>query len=90
MAPSKTPGQSNAASDKFLKKDAAAHGTGAPNAPGHTELPAPGERPVASDSGHTDVGVEPGTTQRGEKGIHGEPAVDGGLSSGNAGKSGVN
>lgn len=106
MPHSKTPGQSNAASDKFLKKDAegtmspaslvpshfsysahlilalhghceyvidtfTAHGTGAPNAPAHKEQPAPGERPVASDSGNSNVGVDPSANQRGEKGIGG-------------------
>jgi len=70
---SKTPG-GQAASDKFLKKDAEKHGLGAPNAPGHTEGSAPGEKPVASDSGNTRVGVESGTNQPGEKGIGG-PAV---------------
>jgi len=65
--PTKTPG-GQAASDKFLKKDAAAHGLGAENAPGHTEGTAPGEKPVASDSYTSTVGVEAGTNQPGEKG----------------------
>ncbi|KAF2266195.1 hypothetical protein CC78DRAFT_531849 [Lojkania enalia] len=65
MPHSKTPGRSNAASDKFLKKDAQAHGIGAPNAPAHKEQPAPGERPVASDSGNSSVGVDPSAAQRG-------------------------
>lgn len=50
-----------------------AHGTGADNAPGHTELKAPGEAPVASDSGVTRVGIDNGTNQPGEKGIGGVP-----------------
>lgn len=63
------------ASDKQQKKMAEAHGSGAPNAPGHTEGTErrPGEAPVASDSGSTNVGVEPGTNQPGEKGIEGVP-----------------
>ena len=32
----------------------------------------PGKAPVASDSGSTNVGVEPGTNQPGEKGIKGQ------------------
>ncbi|KAF2122502.1 hypothetical protein BDV96DRAFT_481229 [Lophiotrema nucula] len=71
MPHSKTPGQSNAASDKFLKQDAEAHGLGAPNAPARKDQPAPGERPVASDSGISNVGVDPSANQRGEKGIDG-------------------
>ncbi|KAK7756374.1 hypothetical protein SLS62_001600 [Diatrype stigma] len=75
MAPSKTPGQNQgAASETFLKKQAAAQGLGAPNAPAHKEGHAPGEAPVASDSGVTNVGIEGGTTNiPGEKGISGEP-----------------
>ncbi|KAF2252618.1 hypothetical protein BU26DRAFT_562346 [Trematosphaeria pertusa] len=71
MPHSKTPGQSNAAAPSFLKKDAEAHGLGAPNAPAHKEQPAPGERPVASDSGNANVGVDAGANQRGEKRIGG-------------------
>ncbi|KAI1759080.1 hypothetical protein GGR53DRAFT_514885 [Hypoxylon sp. FL1150] len=62
MAPSKTPGQKDAASETFKKKEAQAHGLGAPNAPAHKEGHAPGEAPVASDSGpikgSTNVPVE--------------------------------
>ncbi len=47
------------------------HGEGAPNAPGHTEGKAPGEAPVASDSGNVATGVEKGTNQPGEKGVGG-------------------
>ncbi|RYP45097.1 hypothetical protein DL768_008528 [Monosporascus sp. mg162] len=78
MAPSKTPGQNQvAASDTFLKKQAQAQGLGAPNAPGHKEGHAPGEAPVASDSGSTNVGIEGGTTNiPGEKGISGQPLMN--------------
>ena len=48
------------------------HGQGAENAPGHTEGKAPGERPVASDSGVNAVGIERGTNQPGEKGLKDE------------------
>lgn len=50
------------------------HGEGASNAPGHTEGKAPGDAPVASDSGDTATGVAKGTNQPGEKGIGG-PSV---------------
>ncbi|KAK3067040.1 hypothetical protein LTS18_001339 [Coniosporium uncinatum] len=70
---SKTPGQSQAASDKFNKQQEQTHGYGADNAPGRTEPKAPGEAPVASDSGSTNTGVAPGTNQRGEKGIKDVP-----------------
>lgn len=50
-----------------------AHGEGAPNAPGHTEGKAPGQAPVASDSGVTNVGIDNGSNQPGEKGIGGVP-----------------
>ncbi|KAI1084586.1 hypothetical protein F5B20DRAFT_522262 [Whalleya microplaca] len=77
MAPSKTPGQSHAASDKFEKRQAEAQGLGAPNAPAHKEGHAPGEAPVASDSGITNVGIEGGSTNvPGEKGIGGKPVRD--------------
>ncbi|KAI1349345.1 hypothetical protein F5Y01DRAFT_289340 [Xylaria sp. FL0043] len=77
MTGSKTPGQNNAASDKFLKKQAEAQGLGAPNAPAHKEGHAPGEAPVASDSGITNVGTEGGSTNiPGEKGIGGVPVRD--------------
>ncbi|OTA22763.1 hypothetical protein BTJ68_14359 [Hortaea werneckii EXF-2000] len=33
----------------------------------------PGKAPVASDSGATNTGIDPGTNQPGEKGIKGEP-----------------
>lgn len=49
------------------------HGAGADNAPGHTSLPRPGEAPVASDSGSTNVGVKAGQNNPGEKGIDGKP-----------------
>ncbi|KAI1305502.1 hypothetical protein F5Y03DRAFT_395035 [Xylaria venustula] len=82
MTGSKTPGQNNAASDKFLKKQAQAQGLGAPNAPAHKEGHRPGEAPVASDSGLTTVGIEGGSTNvPGEKGIGGVPVreeLDGG------------
>ncbi|CAF9902814.1 MAG: hypothetical protein ALECFALPRED_000032 [Alectoria fallacina] len=67
MPHSKTPGGSGA-SEKFLKQQAEKHGEGASNAGGHTEGKAPGEAPVASDSGISDVGIEKGTNQPGEKG----------------------
>ncbi|KAL8732658.1 MAG: hypothetical protein Q9166_002634 [cf. Caloplaca sp. 2 TL-2023] len=60
-----------------------AHGLGADNAPGHTAGSAPGEKPVASDSGATNTGIEPGTNQPGEEGIKGVP-VSSEPSSGNA------
>ncbi|KAI5195674.1 hypothetical protein E4T39_08138 [Aureobasidium subglaciale] len=72
MPHSKTPGGSGM-SEKEAKKQAQTHGTGAPNAPGHTELKAPGEAPVASDSGVTNVGIDNGSNQPGEKGIKGVP-----------------
>jgi hypothetical protein len=92
MPHSKTPGQSNAASDKFNKQDAectlplsslrslqaspfltvsTAKGLGADNAPAAKQQSAPGEAPVASDSGNSNVGVDPSANQRGEKGIGG-------------------
>lgn len=45
-----------------------AQGLGADNAPGHTEGHAPGEAPVASDSFNSNVGVDAGSNQPGEKG----------------------
>ncbi|MCJ1441504.1 MAG: hypothetical protein MMC23_001993 [Stictis urceolatum] len=70
---SKTPGGQQA-SDKFMKREAQKHGEGAANAPGHTEGHRPGEAPVASDSGSTNVGVgRDATNLPGEKGIKGEP-----------------
>ncbi|GAB7344390.1 hypothetical protein MBLNU457_2246t1 [Dothideomycetes sp. NU457] len=73
MPHSKTPGGSGA-SEKELKKQAQAHGAGADNAPGHTDIGKPAEHaPVASDSGATNVGVEAGTNQPGEKGVKGVP-----------------
>ncbi|THV71551.1 hypothetical protein D6D19_05739 [Aureobasidium pullulans] len=72
MPHTKTPGGSGM-SEKEQKKQAQTHGTGADNAPGHTELKAPGEAPVASDSGVTRVGIDNGTNQPGEKGIGGVP-----------------
>jgi hypothetical protein len=88
MPHSKTPGQSNAASDKFNKQDAegtisssypftllltvsTAKGLGASNAPAAKEHSAPGEAPVASDSGNSNVGVDPSANKPGEKGIGG-------------------
>ncbi|OAK99908.1 hypothetical protein IQ06DRAFT_222794 [Phaeosphaeriaceae sp. SRC1lsM3a] len=71
MPHSKTPGQSNAASEKFNKADAEAKGLGAPNAPAAKTHSAPGEAPVASDSGNSNVGVDASANQRGEKGIGG-------------------
>ena len=56
-------------------------GLGADNAPGHTEGSAPGEKPVASDSGSTGVGVRAGQNTTGEKGIN-EPIVDSAPTSG--------
>ncbi|KAI0856873.1 hypothetical protein F4860DRAFT_491523 [Xylaria cubensis] len=75
MTGSKTPGQNNAASDKFLKRQAEAQGLGAPNAPAHKEPHAPGEAPVASDSALPgEYGIEGGSTNiPGEKGIGGVP-----------------
>jgi hypothetical protein len=49
----------------------AAHGLGASNAPAAKEQSAPGERLVASDSGNSNVGVDPSANQRGEQGIGG-------------------
>ncbi|KAL8699117.1 MAG: hypothetical protein Q9201_006187 [Fulgogasparrea decipioides] len=70
MPSSKTPG-GQAASAKFVKAEAQKHGEGATNAPGYTEGKKPGEAPVASDSGSTNVGVESGTNQSGEEAIRG-------------------
>ncbi|GAB7355816.1 hypothetical protein MBLNU459_g6488t1 [Dothideomycetes sp. NU459] len=72
MPHTKTPG-GQAASDKFQKQQAQTQGLGADNAPGHTEGKAPGEAPVASDSGVTDVGIDNGSNQPGEKGVKGVP-----------------
>ncbi|EMC93120.1 hypothetical protein BAUCODRAFT_26468 [Baudoinia panamericana UAMH 10762] len=82
MPSSKTPG-GQAASAKFQKQQAQKEGLGADNAPGHTTGVAdtPGKAAVASDSGSTNVGVEAGTNQPGEKGITGKP-VDSALSQG--------
>ncbi|KAJ4345003.1 hypothetical protein N0V95_006040 [Ascochyta clinopodiicola] len=71
MPHSKTPGQSNAASDKFNKQEAEAKGLGAPNAPAAKEQQKPGEAPVASDSGNSNVGVDPSANKPGEAGIGG-------------------
>jgi hypothetical protein len=93
MPHSKTPGQSNAASDKFNKQEAesafsffihppyfnldvvlttiAGKGLGASNAPAAKEGNVPGEAPVASDSGNSNVGVDPSANKPGEKGIGG-------------------
>jgi hypothetical protein len=50
----------------------AEHGEGATNAAGHTEGRKPGEAPVASDSGSTNVGLGAKSTNvPGEKGISG-------------------
>jgi len=72
MPHTKTPG-GQAASAKFQKQEAQTHGLGAENAPGHTQGTAPGEKPVASDSGSTNVGIEAGTNQPGEKGLKDVP-----------------
>ncbi|TKA22293.1 hypothetical protein B0A50_08018 [Salinomyces thailandicus] len=78
---SKTPG-GQAASAKFQKQEAQKQGLGAENAPARKEGTDkhPGEAPVASDSGSTNTGIEPGTNQPGEKGISGvavDPKPDG-------------
>ena len=52
----------------FIINTLAEHGEGASNAPGHTEGKAPGDVPAASDSGISNVGIEKGTNQPGEKG----------------------
>ncbi|KAI4736760.1 hypothetical protein E4T50_12755 [Aureobasidium sp. EXF-12298] len=62
MPHSKTPGGSGI-SDKEAKRQAEIHG----------ESKAPGEAPVASDSGSTNVGIDNGSNQPGEKGIKGVP-----------------
>lgn len=46
-------------------------GLGASNAPAAKEGHAPGEAPVASDSGNSNVGVDPSANKPGEKGIGG-------------------
>ncbi|KAI4593152.1 hypothetical protein KJ359_010076 [Pestalotiopsis sp. 9143b] len=75
MGHSKTPGQKNAASDKFLKKQA--ESLGADNAPGHTEPHVPGEAPVASDSGFSNVGIDNKSTNiPGTKGLKDIPVDD--------------
>jgi hypothetical protein len=88
MPHSKTPGQSNAASDKFNKQESesscslpilfhpiltisSGKGLGASNAPAAKEQNAPGEAPVASDSGNSNVGVDSNANKPGEKGIGG-------------------
>lgn len=45
----------------------------APDAPGGNPVKKPGEQPVASDSGASRVGIEPGTNQPGEKGLKDVP-----------------
>ena len=65
-----------AASAKFQKQQQQTHGLGADNAPARKEGgvdEVPGKAPVASDSGATNTGIDPGTNQPGEKGIKGEP-----------------
>jgi hypothetical protein len=54
-------------------KTSLAHGEGtAPEAPGKTEGKAPGEAPVASDSGNVNVGIDNSATNvPGEQGIGG-------------------
>lgn len=50
------------------------HGEGAANSAGHTAGSKPGEAPVASDSGSTNVGIDNSATNvPGEKGISGVP-----------------
>lgn len=56
----------------------------APEAPGASATQKPGEAAVASDSGATRVGIEPGTNQPGEKGIKDTP-VPGETTSGSGG-----
>jgi hypothetical protein len=48
-----------------------AKGLGAPNAPAAKEHAKPGEAPVASDSGNSNVGVDPSANNKGEEGIGG-------------------
>ncbi|KAK5947242.1 hypothetical protein PMZ80_001391 [Knufia obscura] len=84
MPHSKTPG-GQAASAKFEKQQAQTHGTGADNAPGHTEAKKPGEAPVAGDSYAGTVGVDNGTNQPGEAGNVGAPAGEMGSSTINQG-----
>jgi hypothetical protein len=48
-----------------------AKGLGASNAPAAKELRKPGEAPVASDSGNSNVGVDPSANKPGEAGIGG-------------------
>lgn len=68
---SKTPGGAGA-SEKFQKQQAEKQGHGAANAYGHTEGHRPGEAPVASDSGATNVGQDPSSNNPGTQGIKGE------------------
>ncbi|KAF2218817.1 hypothetical protein BDZ85DRAFT_207272 [Elsinoe ampelina] len=69
MPHSKTPG-GQAPSEKFQKQQAQTHGLGADNAPAHKDAPAPGEAPVAKDSGGlSTVGIDAGSNQPGEKGL---------------------
>lgn len=60
------------ASEKFQKQQAEKQGHGAANAYGHTEGHRPGEAPVASDSGATNVGQDPSSNNPGTQGIKGE------------------
>ncbi|KAK8039459.1 hypothetical protein PG993_007870 [Apiospora rasikravindrae] len=78
MAPTKTPGSTNVpASDTFLKKQAEAKGLGADNAPAHKDAPAPGEAPVASDSGIIKSGMDTNATNvPGEKGLKDVPVSE--------------
>ncbi|KAF2157903.1 hypothetical protein K461DRAFT_290171 [Myriangium duriaei CBS 260.36] len=68
MPHTKTPG-GQAASDKFQKQQAQTHGLGADNAHDAKPHPAPGSAPVAGDSTVSNVGIEHGTNQPGEKGL---------------------
>lgn len=61
------------ASEKFQKQQAEKQGLGADNAAGHTDGHRPGEAPVASDSGATNVGQDPSQNNPGTQGIKGEP-----------------
>lgn len=66
------PSGGSGASEKFQKQQAEKQGHGADNAYGHTEGHRPGEAPVASDSGATNVGQDPSQNNPGTQGIKGE------------------
>ncbi|KAI4760024.1 hypothetical protein E4T52_01549 [Aureobasidium sp. EXF-3400] len=75
MPHSKTPGGSGISDKEAKRRAESTFRFPTPRAFGviHGESKAPGEAPVASDSGATNVGIDNGSNQPGEKGIKGVP-----------------